>query len=469
VKLILFTVIFSILPIITPANPINPHIYPAISEVQWIDSANWAIELDNTAWAKINHTLFCDSLFDPCTTTAIRLFLTSSGRTYSTRVVFNDSGLGVITPSSITGISDTEQVLIRSIDSIFIPDPGYTTESIRSLIPYDGWLCPINKPISGTSLIGCEGGTFVSSSRSSIGTRGNYSTIHHLYVIDRDDHLISWLYPYSVTSGHTTRGYPMYTYSSTGYTDTNGVITFTAGIGSDQTLSLFDYSIGSSYTYEPIESGDLYGPFYVSQCTWGCNYVDSATECNDTLYYKPNYQKIRIVDPAGIPVEGLNSHPRGKETVTGEFLFSLFPGYSYSIQFVSSNVTVAACTCSYIDTKDTLTRTITSTQTSITTPSKSNSGNANISDDFSIIGYLPGGNPRFIISAHTSFRHGAIIIYTANGRIVASISLPSKASGTHTLRWNGTTLSGEKLSPGNYMCKFTIDGTTFASRTVPVF
>lgn len=454
------------------ANPINPYVtYPAISEVQWIDSATWSIELDKTVLTSLSNAIFCSSLEEPCTTTTVRLYLTSSKQVYSTRVVFNDSGLGVLTPSSITRIPATRQVLIRSIDTIFIPDPSYDeSEPIDSLFPYQGWICPIYEPKSGNSLIGCKGGVFISSSRSSIGTRGNYTTIHHLHIINRNNRpIINTLYAYTETKGQSNLGFPTFTFSLIATSDANGVMTFPANLGNDRTLALQEYSIGSTYTYNPIESGNLFPPFYAWPCTWESIYIDTILECTDTLHYKPNYQKIRIIDPTGIPLKDLSSSSPGEEIGTGEFLFRLFPGYSHSINFSNSTATVAQCTCSYVDTSDTLLRTLTSSFTNVKTPSGNISSLRGSAKLFSIIGKLSDGVLRFVIAAQRPFRHAAIKVYTANGRIVTIIDVPSKIYGTYTVRWNGNTLSGKKLSSGNYICKLLFDGKVVASQMVPFF
>jgi hypothetical protein len=228
-------------------------------------------------------------------------------------------------------------------------------------------------------------------------------------------------------------------------------------------LSLLDYSIGPTYTIDPLNLDD--NPFYVWSGLWQCNYVDSLPECSDTLHYKPNYQKISIVDPDGIPLEGLTSYLRGKEIGTGEFLYTLFPGCGSPIEFHNTYSTVALCTLSYVDTGDTLCRTITGSVTSVKNPSESISNLMGTTQLFSVINNTSDCGSRFIIATPTSFRHATIKVYTTNGRVVATIDIPSKTPGTHMVSWN----EGTKLSPGNYLCKLSVDGKEIASRNVPFF
>jgi hypothetical protein len=449
-------------PLLLPANPISQYDYPVISEVQWIDSSQWSIELNNAMWFSVKRS---------CTTDVIKLYIASSKKNYSTRIYFNDSGLGVLTRSSLTEIPQAQPVTIGKIDTIFIPDP----EAADAQYPNKGWKCPINNPKTGYSLIGVEGGGFVQSSRTSMGTKGNYTTIHHLHLIDRDGRPIPNVHAYS-KSIHSDMGiYPTYIYYyGKGTSDTNGVMTLSAGIGGGWGVYLTDLVLAYSYALRP-DINVNYAKFDPVYPGWSCGYIDTAVERNDTLMIKPNYQKVTVVDNEGTPYPDLT--PRSLAALVGTcigpgvYVVRLFPkSGAYTIDFYrnTDNVIVAACTCSYVDTCDTLCKTVVAASTgAVRAPAQAFSGNAS-RVAFSVLGSASGGI-HFIIATRCPVDRASIEVRSIDGRTAGTVDVPSGAPGTHTVHWKAVDASGKKIAPGNYICRVLFDGKAVASRKASIF
>ena len=463
-KLIFIAAAAILIPLYVSANPVSPYAYPVISEVQWIDSLKWSIELSNVVWSSVKRA---------CTTDVVKLYIASSKKTYSTRIYFNDAGLGVLTRSSITAIPEIEKVMIMRIDTIFIPDH----EVANPQYPNDGWKCAIKNLKSGYSLIGFQGPKYIESSRSSIGAVGNYTTIHHLCIIDRGGNPLPRINAYDRTVSSDGAQYPVYIkYSCKGATDTNGLIALSTAIGSSWDTYLSD-SILRTYATSYINFYFDTIPYrYYPVCpTWRCNYIDTSFECNDTFMVKPNYQKITIVDNEGTPYQEITPKlyggPFGAASGPGTFLFRFFPRSSgFPIEFYrnTDNALVAACTCSYVDTGDTLFKTLIATSTvTIRAPKEALSGST-AGPAFSILVSAPG-DVSFIFTTYGSVDHASIGVYSIDGRKAMAINAYSRAPGTHTVHWNGCNASGKKLAPGNYICKMFFGGRVVASKRVSIF
>ncbi len=156
-----------------PANPISPYSVPVISEVQWTDPTHWSIEVSNRFWTATT---------DSCLNGFVKLYIASRKKMYDTRICFNDSGFGVLTMSSIIPAPGDTPGYIMKNDTIYIPDP----EVPGAQFPETGWSCAIHNLREGYSLLGFRGPEYFETVRSSIGSAGNYTTVHHLSILDQN-------------------------------------------------------------------------------------------------------------------------------------------------------------------------------------------------------------------------------------------------------------------------------------------
>lgn len=439
------------------ANPVSPYEYPVISEVQWIDPVTWSIEVNGDMWSNITAD---------CTTDLIRLYIASSRKFYSTQVTFNKLLLGIITPASITGIEENEQVMLQKRDTIFIPEGN--AESVFDCGPEwegiceNGWLCILDSPQSGNSLIGIGGGKFRESSRNSLGYGGDYTTLNHLQVLDRNSQSFPGIY-LSRSAGYGPVGTFYEYYHSIGYTDTIGRINVTASIGQGTGYCLSDIPVQSPAYSQPYPH-------------WGAAYVDTATEVYDTVVYAPNFHKVTVTDNLGNPVPSLSpmldyypllsigSHI-GDTIGEGIFLFRLFEGNEYVIYFYNlpDTLPVAACYCSYSDTPDTICHTV-----EASTVARSHPQPLSASPPIVAFSALSGKDHtvRFVIAHRCPVINGTVEICSLDGRTIATLNLSPGHPGTHTIFWNGTGTKSGKVSPGRYICRLRFNGKTVGLKNI---
>jgi len=171
------------------ANPVNLYDFPIISEFQMTDSTHWAIELNAIApYVR----------YASCSTAIFRLRVVSSARIYNTKIYFDTAKISVLTRESITSIPPGENVVIHTNDTIQILDSMWNDSTNK----YRCWKFVVRPVKTGNSLVdlwygyGSLGDPF-ETSRPSIGTRGNYTSLYNLYLRDSLNNLLSQVYYYN--------------------------------------------------------------------------------------------------------------------------------------------------------------------------------------------------------------------------------------------------------------------------------
>ena len=440
------------------ANPISPYEFPVISEVQWIDSLHWSIEISLEMWV--------EDIQPGWSTDEVRLYIQSSYTMYSTQLKFNEEGLAVITPESITGIPEGEKVEIRNRDTIFIPDLNNGT----SWIDDGGWICGLDfEPHQrGWSLIGMGRNEFIMSSRNSIGSAGNYTSRYNLQILNRDNLPQPGIFIYWVESKYVGLDHTYTRYIRTlGTSDENGIVTgIEKSIGDTTTCHLADRTVTNQ---------NFYTAWYPE---WEVGYSDSIEETTDTIVFAPCYHLVTVTNNSGenqeslIPVAYYSpsvkwGSPQGESIGDGTFLFTIFSHRSnmpISFLDISDSLPVAACTCSYVATSDTIKHTLVSEKIPVSSNGKTNlpcSGYSGV--NFTVI---TQPNIMFIVANRYSVTDVKVAVYTIEGRKVISVDLPPLQTGTHSLRWNGTDSSGKRVAAGRYMCRLLVNGTPVAFRKI---
>jgi hypothetical protein len=265
------------------ANPIfiDPYAAPFISEVQKTDSVHWAIELDDAGNC-------VSAIRPPCVTSILMLRVASSKKIYNFKTTFDTARIAVLTQDSIFGIPKTEKVVIRPFDTVQILDTGWQDTGYKLNLK---WSFPVRPVAPGNSLVDFWSKNSYSSNntppfettRSSIGSKGNYSTLHQLYLMDQNGNPLPQVYIYR------------YIY----------VMDYTMGMGSAFRVALFLRKITSSMTFLdsiPLKkTGDTlafcsdsftqnYGGPYSSVLKWPPSnyqwsgaYIDTVVSMNDTI------------------------------------------------------------------------------------------------------------------------------------------------------------------------------------------
>ena len=170
------------------ANPISPFSVPLISEVKITDSTHWAIELDGSFYQIPTSPIFG------------RLRIASSKTIYTYKCL-SDRNIHVITRDSIINIPQSENVVIKAFDTIQILDISWRDTAIYC---NRLWSFPVRPIAPGNSLVdfwseesynGSNTPPF-ETTRPSIGSKGNYSTLYQLYLMDQNGNPLPQVYIY---------------------------------------------------------------------------------------------------------------------------------------------------------------------------------------------------------------------------------------------------------------------------------
>ena len=456
------------------ANPILPYDFPAFSEILWTDSHTWALEIDGEVIPGVEYKKKYPSF---------RIYFSSTHQVYETNLYFNESCLAVITPDSLSGPGKEPPPLIRNLDTLFIPDQ----EGEDSYPNKKGWLFVLDNPEPGMSLISDRGDdeiVYYSTSRSNIGTRGEYYTIHNLQILGRDSlplpginstyarnvkYMEYVIYDSLNNSGEMIPVWRL-EYFRGGTSDDNGIIHDKRG-----------YIDGSgTWTYF-LSDKPFPPPTEITLCNspyWKVSYIDSCEEVTDTIVYAPNYHTITVADDNGDPLPLLQpivwhtywtgGIALGEPVDSGIFTFGLFEQNSDRyIEFmdVTDSTVVAACSLLYVDTEDTVYHHL------VAAPVKNGSARKKITE-YGQTGTLTCRvvnrcDVRFIIANRFPVARASISVCAANGKTVASLPVVLSRAGTHTVTWEGSGKTG--LAAGRYICGLQFNGTTVATRPVTIF
>ena len=173
------------------ANPTIPYLAPLISEVKITDSTHWAIELDGGSYS--------DGYPLPITANLGRLRIASSKTIYTYKCL-SDRNIHVITRDSIINIPQSENVVIKAFDTIQILDIPWCDTGYNITCR---WSFPVRPIAPGNSLIDFWNEFEIhnttppfETTRPSIGSIGNYSTIHNLHIVDEQGNSLPQVYIY---------------------------------------------------------------------------------------------------------------------------------------------------------------------------------------------------------------------------------------------------------------------------------
>ena len=170
-----------------PGNPPAAYLVPFISEVQALDSAHWAIELD----CRQSGLPFV--IAPPCTVSWFRMKLGNSPVIYSVKAYFDTSGIAVLRPGDITAGSAVVQKLPIPT-TINLLDSTWNATLLKGLF----WSFRLDTTVKpGHSLI--KGGG-VETMRASIGSRTTYSTRYEIHTQESNHAPVSGLYIYNIVA-----------------------------------------------------------------------------------------------------------------------------------------------------------------------------------------------------------------------------------------------------------------------------
>ncbi len=470
-RLFFLTLLLNFVPYLS-ANPVDEFDLPAISEILWMDGKHWSIEIDGKVMFGIERE---------ATYPSFRIYFASTHQMYELDLYFNESSLAVITQDSLLKTGNPPPS-IQNYDTLFIP----YQEGEASFPDEPGWLCVPDNLQRGRSLVSnyLEGKiVYYSTSRSSIGTRGDYSTTHTLQILDRDSLPLSGIgCTYQRRSkrikiifdslGYAVGEVTSYVtdYIQTGVSDSNGLI---------KNKEAYIYWSGGETYYlsgKPLESFTE-----ISFCkypNWRVNYIDSHKEVTDTVVYKPNCHMITVVDNNGDPQPSLlpvawydpqtSGIPFGEPVDSGMFIYELFGDNSKRyIEFmtVSDSTVVAACSLLYTDTEDTVFHNL------VATPVQNRSAPNKVlahGQPATLTCRVTGRNTVKLIVVNRYRMRGTsfIDICSINGKTVASVPVALQQTGTHTVLWNGNGTAGAVAASGRYICRLLYNGKTIATRKV---
>ena len=261
---------------VTVSNPLNPYLSPLISEVKITDTYHWAIELDGD-----NGYLDAIKRPFPSTTSLLRLRIASSNKIYSIKTSFDNTGIAVITRDSIFGIPKTEMVAIKGYDTISILDTPWT--AVGNSYQWNFFVRPLLK--QGNSLVNLwyNNHSPFETMRTSIGTRGNYSTVHHLYIQDAHGNALAQAYIYrNYTATVDMMPVPVSVSGSSFVTELTSTKLFSDSIPLIKSGDLLAFS-SELFTdaYDVPFSGVIKWPPSIFQ--WQGDYIDSLISTNDTI------------------------------------------------------------------------------------------------------------------------------------------------------------------------------------------
>ncbi len=169
-------------------NPVASYRVPYISEFQMTDSITWAIELtgSSTSWPATS------AAHIPCTTSAFKLRIVSTNKKYNFTASFDADTIAVIRISAVIHQNDTLEILdttgtIMQDSCIFVVRPVKPGHSLIDTLAVNSARIP--------SAMRCF--YPVETCRPSIGSRGNYTTIHTLHLLDSNKNKLPYVYMYN--------------------------------------------------------------------------------------------------------------------------------------------------------------------------------------------------------------------------------------------------------------------------------
>jgi len=289
------------------ANPLNPYNSPLISEVQITDSVHWVIELDGRCCQQYTRSF-------PCSLSVLRFRIASSGKIYNFKAFFDTANISVLTRASITGIPKTENVVIRSIDTLMILDTMWT---INGTWKSAEWSFSIHPAKPGNSLVNIGSGKSFETVRTSIGRRGNYTTEYDLLLLDSQLKPVPFLryYVYSCSEMPVMCDY-QYVFTS----DSTGKLKIIANLlNKPITIYFSDTNTDASI----ISSQHFF------KASWYGAYIDTALQIKDTVIF--SYTSIIPENEANRNYSHLlfEAIPKSKTQIT--FIISAHTGASNAL------------------------------------------------------------------------------------------------------------------------------------------
>lgn len=256
-------------------NPIMIPNLPLISEVQMTDSIHWEIELDGKI-AIFNRGFYQPGyqvlyVHPPCSVNFLRFRIASSKKIYTFKTYFDTSAIFVLTRASITGIPQSEDVAIHANDTIQILDTTWADTNATIWNSSSMIIRPV-KP--GNSLVNLWYGRIspVETTRPSMGSRGNYTTVYNLFLRDSLNNVPSKVYVHSL--GYSS-SYDAYLVESIGNRLADPSVYSVM-------VSLLNSSEWRGFLCDSVVQ---YGipPNYFPGTKWSANYVDTVFSVNDTI------------------------------------------------------------------------------------------------------------------------------------------------------------------------------------------
>jgi|GEM_PF-4262959 hypothetical protein len=287
-----------------PGNPVDPYTFPFISEFQMTDSTHWNIELGGSG---VFLTDVPGPATLPCSTSILSLRIKSTNQSYRTKIFFDSSRIAVLSRASITGIPSSQLVVIHAYDTIMVQDTADTSQG-------EAWEFQVKPTKPGNSLVNFWDGlpsVSYETTRPSIGTAGNYTTINNVILTDNNGNPLPHVYVYDETYNEDI-----------GAPEVNFIGTIFNSLIIDP-ISLFNGGDWRGFSYDSLtkDIGLGYSQGSFPGTSWHGYYIDTLFSVQDTIR---------------IPLTSISQSQKIQPSFTG-VRFAVLQQSSHKVSFVISS------------------------------------------------------------------------------------------------------------------------------------